>query len=268
MNRKAFTSANSALSAFTLIELLVVIAIIAILAAILFPVFAQAREKARQTACLSGLKQIGLAFAQYVQDYDETTPQIWFGPASDDQRYFWMDALLPYTKSVEFFSSCPSKDFGNWVPSKQIPVKLANNASRENVSFAINSLYASSNTAAKSADKQDTTPPIRESGVAYPDFVVPTSTILGGDGSGYYISYSGSSADIKIELQPPYSGTVKFPNLGRSTAANTRFVGRHFGGSNFVYCDGHAKWSKISDVAKTNNNGVLYLFTIEDDQNL
>src|SRR5918911_1001893 len=61
-------------SGFTLIELLVVIAIIAILAAILFPVFAQAREKARMVACLSNTKQIGLAVMQYVQDYDETYP--------------------------------------------------------------------------------------------------------------------------------------------------------------------------------------------------
>lgn len=63
------------LRALTLIELLVVIAIIAILAAILFPVFAQAREKARQTACLSNLKQVGLAVQMYAQDYDENIPR-------------------------------------------------------------------------------------------------------------------------------------------------------------------------------------------------
>lgn len=117
-------------------------------------------------------------------------------------------------------------------------------------------------------DGQKATPPIRESGVAYSDFVVPTGTVLGGDGSGYYISYSGKKDETKVETQPPYSGTLKFPNLGRLNSPTTRFVGRHFGGANFVYCDGHAKWSKISDAGKTNNNGVLYLFTIEDDQNL
>ena len=72
------------ISGFTLIELLVVIAIIAILAAILFPVFAQAREKARQAACVSNVKQISLAFTMYAQDYDETYVHAGFLPWFDN----------------------------------------------------------------------------------------------------------------------------------------------------------------------------------------
>jgi len=87
-------------SGFTLIELLVVIAIIAILAAILFPVFAQAREKARQITCLSNEKQIGLGMLQYVQDYDETYPYCYF-PYSDGLNAFteWTTVINPYVKA-------------------------------------------------------------------------------------------------------------------------------------------------------------------------
>ena len=90
---------------FTLIELLVVIAIIAILAAILFPVFAQAREKARAIACVSNEKQIGLGFMLYVQDYDETFPMDQYdtntvGGAPDDNTVrFWTDFIYPYIKN-------------------------------------------------------------------------------------------------------------------------------------------------------------------------
>jgi len=93
---------------FTLIELLVVIAIIAILAAILFPVFARAREKARQTTCLSNLKQIGLGALMYAQDYDER-----FVIYRYPNPYFWPDKLDPYIKNTQLWI-CPSRDAGSW----------------------------------------------------------------------------------------------------------------------------------------------------------
>jgi prepilin-type N-terminal cleavage/methylation domain-containing protein/prepilin-type processing-associated H-X9-DG protein len=95
--------------AFTLIELLVVIAIIAILAAVLFPVFAQAREKARQASCLSNLKQISLGWMQYVQDYDEMTPMsAWTTEAQDSGwRAIPFYRIQPYVKN-ETVMLCPS----------------------------------------------------------------------------------------------------------------------------------------------------------------
>jgi prepilin-type N-terminal cleavage/methylation domain-containing protein/prepilin-type processing-associated H-X9-DG protein len=108
--------------AFTLIELLVVIAIIAILAAILFPVFARAREAGRATACKSNLKQIGTAFAMYTQDYDETGP---IGSGNNSQTLIcannqacegWEPRIQPYIKNWGVFR-CPSRSdtsaFGN-----------------------------------------------------------------------------------------------------------------------------------------------------------
>jgi prepilin-type N-terminal cleavage/methylation domain-containing protein/prepilin-type processing-associated H-X9-DG protein len=96
--------------AFTLIELLVVIAIIAILAAILFPVFAQAREKARQTSCLSNLKQYVLANLMYVQDFDETFPMSSYlnmaSPSPCVATFYW--AVNPYVKNSQI-TQCPSE---------------------------------------------------------------------------------------------------------------------------------------------------------------
>src|SRR5262249_13352058 len=90
---------------FTLIELLVVIAIIAILAAILFPVFAQVREKARQSSCLSNQKQVALGVLMYAQDYDETFPQYDF--TAPGVRIMWFSVIAPYLKANQIYK-CPS----------------------------------------------------------------------------------------------------------------------------------------------------------------
>jgi prepilin-type N-terminal cleavage/methylation domain-containing protein/prepilin-type processing-associated H-X9-DG protein len=97
--------ASKKVRGFTLIELLVVIAIIAILAAILFPVFAQARAKARSIACLSNCKQSGTAYMMYVQDYDETSPIM------DGSREWWNN-IMPYVKNIDVLY-CSDRDGGN-----------------------------------------------------------------------------------------------------------------------------------------------------------
>src|SRR5438067_10891719 len=92
-------------SGFTLIELLVVIAIIAILAAILFPVFAQARAKARGASCLSNTKQVAVSYMMYVQDYDEVSPNGRGG------GWEWWTEMQPYMKSIEILY-CPDRNDG------------------------------------------------------------------------------------------------------------------------------------------------------------
>ena len=111
-------------NAFTLIELLVVIAVIAVLAAILFPVFSQAREKARQANCLSSLKQLSMALFMYIQDYDETLPRNRFAFRDSDtctpggKARTWKGAIQSYLKSYDFWK-CPSN------PNRNLPTEDA-----------------------------------------------------------------------------------------------------------------------------------------------
>jgi prepilin-type N-terminal cleavage/methylation domain-containing protein/prepilin-type processing-associated H-X9-DG protein len=113
---------NARKRGFTLIELLVVIAIIAILAAILFPVFAQARESARSISCLSNMKQIGLALRMYAQDYDETFSNIRLGDWSGgccNQDLIWKNVIQPYIKNKQIFA-CPSNPSAVLTPGNKI----------------------------------------------------------------------------------------------------------------------------------------------------
>src|SRR6187401_2471405 len=129
---------------FTLIELLVVIAIIAILAAILFPVFAQARAKARQSACLSNMKQLGTGLTMYAQDWDETLPLNdyngnglaplpgWRDPRAGDS---WASGIYPYVKNLQIYV-CP--EAVPYPADKSVPWRSPDNFEDGTVSYLMN----------------------------------------------------------------------------------------------------------------------------------
>jgi prepilin-type N-terminal cleavage/methylation domain-containing protein/prepilin-type processing-associated H-X9-DG protein len=185
------------LRGFTLIELLVVIAIIAILAAILFPVFAKAREAARATTCRSNLRQIGTGFAMYVQDYDETYPE-----RSGQTFGHWGYAIQPYIKNYGLFS-CPSNPAnktiatGAGIPGD--PGRIV--CSYGMNSFIHNGVWLSMAQVADPADRII----ISESTASWNDWAGPwwpatnydASGFAGHSGSGNYLFYDGHVKSMK-----------------------------------------------------------------------
>jgi prepilin-type N-terminal cleavage/methylation domain-containing protein len=205
---QGFTSRKS--FGFTLIELLVVIAIIAILAAILFPVFAQAREKARQTSCLSNSKQLALATLMYVQDYDETFPMSIYVQAPNT-GFSVYDAIAPYLKNVEILQ-CPSYKPGIDWKSRLANVGLKN-GTFQYVGYVPNLGLFGENLCGTPFNKK--TPPTALAGTP-----LPVDTIMFFDG---YMKAS------------PYLDYYNF--LGRA---------QHTDGVTVNFSDGHSKWFKYN----------------------
>ncbi len=249
---------------FTLIELLVVIAIIAILAAILFPVFAQAREKARQTSCLSNEKQIGLAILQYTQDYDEIYPAGVFVTAYNPNTpsgLGWAGQCAPYIKSGAIFK-CPDDSTGNVTvngTTTGYPVSYGYNSNVAGKSDA--SLSAGSNTLLLfevSGDPALVTDP-SENTVNYtqlgPNFSGFMSTAGQGiDLLGKVTSVANGGAVATIDDATP---TVQYATgaIGARFDAShvpawfKKFDGLHNNGANYLAGDGHAKYMLPSHVS-------------------
>ena len=232
---------------FTLIELLVVIAIIAILAAILFPVFAQAREKARQTACMSNLRQVGLAVLQYAQDNDESFVHTELGgDVDDDHEYFWGDMTMPYIKSWNMLT-CPDAD--QKVAFKSTPPAVAAYSQEWTYNYGINDII--DNTAACTTDADD--PGCAHIGIAgssLASVTKPSETVLIADNipaaSDTSDGTPGTSNDPthlahsrhEINWQLGHRDTTHLSVDGKSQDGYPR----HNGGFILVMADGHAKY--------------------------
>jgi prepilin-type N-terminal cleavage/methylation domain-containing protein/prepilin-type processing-associated H-X9-DG protein len=230
--------------AFTLIELLVVIAIIAILAAILFPVFAQAREKARQISCASNLKQLTTGITMYVQDHDETYPRADAATTVEDCRnapggcwlegnpsfIFWQQMAQANIRNFGIMS-CPSGP-SSWFGTQPYHGHYAAN---EQVIRRRPDFYGGGVPPRKLQDiRASASTYLILDGGAYS--LHPVSDVLKPHGTFYYLPGTGeaAAAPTPADLDPSLVQDFK--------------SGRHQGGVNVAYCDNHVKFAKSAEV--------------------
>ncbi len=210
---------------FTLIELLVVIAIISILAAILFPVFARARENARRANCASNLKQIGLGIMQYTQDYDERMPfqasatfNTFTVPSGSDTSYFYK--LQPYVKSWELFR-CPSAIIN--------PTATDRADATNNTSYLVNGVLSTESANATGIARHVASIPEAASVITVQEFRNNLSRV-------YMRPYRNTAPTSTQNAQYIYWQPSRDYNI------------LHFEGGNLLFADGHVKWRKQSSV--------------------
>ena len=221
------------LHGFTLIELLVVIAIIAILAAILFPVFAKVREKARQTSCLSNEKQIGLAVSQYIQDNDELYCYRYWSSATTPS-ITWKNIIMPYIKSTNVFT-CPDNKFDKLADDNSVPtldVSYGVNCVDNNPSLSETGLFGANGgppAALAQIDTPSTTIEVLEENWQNSDFVIT---------NGYF----SNEGDAQGEGG---TGSAETPSI---------FAG-HTGLTNYCFADGHVKSLKPAATLATSEGG-------------
>jgi len=225
-------------NAFTLIELLVVIAIIAILAAILMPVFAKAREKARQASCTSNMKQIALAFAIYAQDYDGAYVVRYMddhNPNGGWSRRNWNVIILPYTKNSQIFR-CPSSRITS-------------------ISYAMS---CDKNWNWKGYKYQNTDATLRE-----PEIQFPSESILMGETaycSGYGRTTIPQCAASTHRVCQPYSLDPNHYNdtwRWHTDISTNQTDEMHNGGTNYIFFDFHVKWMRSSNTVRPKNMWTL-----------